>query len=130
VLVDNRLNQGNVVQTFALSGTGLSVSVPVTTVITLTAVPVATSPFGQSITLTATLAPFAGGGQSTNGDLVTFKNGATALGSGTLASGVASLTLTTLPAGVDSLTAAFVGDLNFAASVCRRSATPSVNSRR
>jgi streptogramin lyase len=97
VLVDNSLNQGNVVQTFALSGTGLSASVPVATVITLTAVPVATSPLGQSVTLTATAAPFAGGGQSTNGDLVTFNNGAISLGSGTLASGVASLTLTNAP---------------------------------
>jgi streptogramin lyase len=116
VLVDYNLNSGNSVQTIAVSGTGLTVSAPATTVLTLTALPVATSPFGQSVTLTATLAPFAGGGQSTNGELVTFKNGATSLGTGTLASGVASLTLTTLPAGVDSLSAAYAGDLNVAAS--------------
>jgi|HubBroStandDraft_1064217.scaffolds.fasta_scaffold00321_2 streptogramin lyase len=103
-------------QTILVSGTGLSVAPPATTVLTLTAVPVATSPFGQSVTLSANLLPFADGGQSTNGELVTFENGAASLGTGTLASGVASLTLTTLPAGVDSLTAAYAGDLNFAAS--------------
>ena len=116
VLVDNNLNRGNSVQTIAVSGTGLTAA-PTATVITLTALPVATSPFGQSVTLTANLAPFAAGGQSTNGEAVTFKSGATTLGTGLLASGVASLTLTTLPAGVDSLTAAFAGDVNFAASV-------------
>jgi len=117
VLVDNNLNAGSSVQTIAVSGTGLSASAPAATVITLSALPAATSPFGQSVTLTATLAPFAGGGQSTNGESVTFKSGATTLGTGSLASGLASLTLTTLPAGVDSLTATFPGDLNFAASV-------------
>lgn len=116
VLVDNNLNRGNSVQTIAVSGTGVTAA-PTATVIALTALPVATSPFGQSVTLTATLLPFASGGQSTNGDLVAFKNGITSLGTGTLASGIASLTLTTLPAGVDSLTATFAGDLNFAASV-------------
>jgi Bacterial Ig-like domain (group 3)/NHL repeat len=116
-LVDNSLNAANAIHTVSVGGTGLTASGPVATAITLTALPVATSPFGQSVTLTATLAPFAGGGQSTNGDLVIFKNGATSLGSGTLASGVASLSLTTLPAGVDSLTATFAGDLNFTASV-------------
>ena len=116
VLVDNNLNRGNSVQTIAVSGTGLTAA-PTATVITLTALPIATSPFGQSVTLTANLAPFAAGGQSTNGEAVTFKSGATTLGTGLLASGVASLTLTTLPAGVDSLTAAFAGDVNFAASV-------------
>ena len=129
VLVDNNLNRGNSVQTIAVSGTGLTAA-PTATVITLTALPVATSPFGQSVTLTANLAPFAAGGQSTNGEAVTFKSGATTLGTGLLASGVASLTLTTLPAGVDSLTAAFAGDVNFAASVSTALSYTSVKSRR
>jgi streptogramin lyase len=115
-LTDNTLNNPDAVQSFTVSGTGLGSSEPLATAITLTALPVATSSFGQSVTLTATLAPFAAASLSTNGDSVTFLNGSTSLGTGTLTSGVASLTLTTLPAGVDSLTAHFPGDANFAAS--------------
>lgn len=85
VLVDNNLNAGDSVQTIAVSGTGLSASAPAGTIITLSAIPVATSPFGQSVTLTVTLAPFAAGGQSSNGESVTFKSGATTLGTGSLA---------------------------------------------
>ena len=115
-LTDNTLNNPGTVQSITVSGTGLGSSAPLATAITLTALPVATSPFGQSVTLTATLSPFAAASLSTNGDSVTFLNGSTSLGAGTLSAGVASLTLTTLPAGVDSLTAHFPGDANFAAS--------------
>ena len=65
----------------------------------------ASSTFGQSVTLTATLSTSA---VSTNGESINFYNGAGLIGSGTLASGVATLTLSTLPAGTDSLTAAYV----------------------
>jgi hypothetical protein len=116
LLTYNILNVFGATQSISVSGTGLSAGRPATTVLSLTAVPVSASPVGQSVTLTATLLPFAAGGQSTNGDSVTFKNGTTTLGMGTLASGVASLTLTKLPAGVDSLTVTFAGDSNFAAS--------------
>jgi hypothetical protein len=116
LLTDNNLGIFDATQSISVSGAGLSVAPPTATVLTITAVPGSTDPLGQSVTLSANLLPFAGGGQSTNGELVTFKNGITSLGTGTLASGVASLILTTLPAGVDSLTATFAGDLNFATS--------------
>jgi len=115
-LTDNNLNNPGTVQSFMVSGTGLGSSEPLATAITLAALPVSPSPFAVSVTLTATLSPFAAASLSTNGDSVTFLNGVTSLGTGTLTSGVASLTLTTLPAGVDSLTAHFPGDANFAAS--------------
>jgi len=115
-LTDNTLNNPGTVQSITVSGTGLSSSEPLATAITLAALPVSPSPFAVSVTLTATLSPFAAASLSTNGDSVTFLNGSTSLGTGTLSAGVASLTLTTLPAGVDSLTAHFPGDANFAAS--------------
>jgi hypothetical protein len=71
---------------------------------------------GSQITLTATLSPYAIGGESTNGEPVTFYNGGASLGTGTLSSGVAAISLSSLPAGTSTLTAAFVGDAFFAAS--------------
>jgi streptogramin lyase len=116
VLTDNSGNPEGTTQTILVSGNGIGASIPTATAITLAAAPVSTGPFGQSVTLTASLLPFAAGGQSTNGDSVTFLSGSTSLGTGTLAAGMASIMLTTLPAGVDSLTAHFPGDANFAAS--------------
>jgi hypothetical protein len=72
-----------------------------------------------NVTLTATVARAgeAGGGAVPSG-MVTFLNGATTVGTGTLnASGWASLDVTTLPAGADSITASFAGDGNYNASV-------------
>jgi hypothetical protein len=43
-------------------------------------------------------------------------NGTTNVGSGTISSGVATLSLTSLPLGTDSLTATYAGDTNFAGS--------------
>ena len=86
-----------------------------TTTITLTATP-SSSTYGQAVTLTATLSPFSAGSSTTNGESVSFSNGSTALGTGTLASGVATLTTSTLPAGSNSITASYAGDANFAAS--------------
>lgn len=86
------------------------------TTLTLTANPTA-SVYGQSVTLTATLNPSTLGALTTSGESVTFKNGASTLGTGTLNSlGVATLTLTTLPVGTDSLTAVYAGDTNFQGS--------------
>jgi len=76
-----------------------------------------TIPLGTSITLQATLSPSAIGTANTNGDSVTFYNGTTVLGTGTLAGGVATLSLSNLPLGVDSVTASYGGDTNFGASV-------------
>jgi hypothetical protein len=74
------------------------------------------SHFGASVTLTATLAPYNAGSLTTNGETVTFYNGATNLGPGTLSSGVATLSLTTLPVGTASLTATYPGDTDFTTS--------------
>ena len=86
----------------------------VTTALVLAGNP-ASSTYGDSVTLTATLSPSTEGSLTTDGETITFKNGAATLGTGTLAAGVATLTLATLPAGTDSLTAVYAGDANFAA---------------
>jgi len=59
---------------------------------------------GQAITLTATVTPAAATGT------VTFNDGSTSIGSGTLSQGQALLTLSTLSVGTHSLTAAYGGD--------------------
>jgi hypothetical protein len=74
------------------------------------------STVGHQVLLTATLTPFSSGGNSTNGESVTFYSGSTSLGTGTLSSGVATLSTTALPTGTDSLTVKFAGDANFNAS--------------
>lgn len=73
------------------------------------------SVFGQAVTFTATVAAFApASGQPTG--TVTFFNGATSLGSATLAGGVAMLTTSALTIGNNSVTAVYAGDSNFATS--------------
>lgn len=64
----------------------------------------ATSPFGTSVTLTATVA-----GTSPSGT-VTFKDGATTLGTGTVSNGVATLATSALAVGTRTITAAYGGD--------------------
>lgn len=72
-----------------------------------------TAAYGAPVNLTATVASTAG----TPAGSVTFYNGTTTLGTGTLnASGVATLSTTTLPAGNDSLTATYAAAGNFATS--------------
>jgi hypothetical protein len=72
------------------------------------------APVGASVTLTATVSPMPTGSSL---GTVSFYNGATLLGSGTLnSSGVAIFSTTSLPAGSDSLTAVYSGNLLFAAS--------------
>jgi N-acetylneuraminic acid mutarotase len=73
-----------------------------------------TSVYGQSVTFTATVTPTTG--TETNGETVTFMNGTTQLGTGTLASGTATLTTTALPAGTDPVAAVYSGDANFSTS--------------
>ncbi len=70
---------------------------------------------GQQVGLTATLNPYSLGNLSAAGEMVTFQNGATVLGTAPLSSaGVATLLVSTLPQGTDSLTALYSGDTNFA----------------
>ena len=80
-------------------------------VLALTIAPTASN-YGQQVVLTATLAPFTVLNQSTNGESVIFFNGANSLGSATLSSGTASLSVTSLPTGTDTITATYAGDAN------------------
>jgi hypothetical protein len=68
--------------------------------------------YGQSVTFTATVT--SGGGTPTG--TVTFKDGATAIGSKTLASGSAILAVSTLTAGTHNMTAVFNANASFGTS--------------
>jgi hypothetical protein len=95
----------------------VSGTIPAPTGTTLGLTPnLTSSTLGQPVTLTATLNPFASGALITDGELVTFASGTIALGTGTLSSGVATLTLDSLPGGSDNLTAIYSGDSYFLAS--------------
>jgi hypothetical protein len=70
---------------------------------------------GQTITFTVTVTPGCGSVGAPTGT-VTFSDGSTVLGSGTLASGRASFSTSALSAGSHSITASYSGDSNFNAS--------------
>jgi hypothetical protein len=114
ILTDDSLNQISARQAIPLNGAGVLTFQ--STTIKLSAIPISPISFGDSLTLTATLNPFSFPGKTTDGESVTFKNGAITLGTGNLTSGAASITLTTLGVGTNSLTAVFGGDANFGAS--------------
>ena len=84
--------------------------------LSLSANPASSSNFGDQVVLTASLSPFAPEGVSSNGEVITFYNGTTSVGTGTLTNGVATLTLNSLPIGTDSLTAVYPGDANLGIS--------------
>ena len=88
----------------------------ITTSMILSASPASSSDIGQKVTLKAKLSPSAVGNFTTGGETITFINGATTLGTGTLSSGVATLRTSRLAAGRYSLTAVYAGDTNFLAS--------------
>ena len=69
---------------------------------------------GQSVTLTAAVAPASGSGTPTGS--VIFYDGTTQLGNATLATGQAAYATTSLTVGSHSVTAAYSGDANYAAS--------------
>jgi len=71
--------------------------------------------YGQSVTFTATMAAVSPGAGTPTGT-VTFMDGSTALGTGTLSGGIATLTTTTIPAGSNSIDAVYGGDSNFTTS--------------
>ena len=88
----------------------LVVSAPVTnTLVLLTGSNPST--YGTVLAFQATLSP-----APTNGETVTFWDGATTLGAGSLAGGVATLTTSALGAGAHSITAVYGGDGYYAAS--------------
>jgi Bacterial Ig-like domain (group 3)/Pro-kumamolisin, activation domain len=70
------------------------------------------SVFGQSVTFTATVAAVAPGSGTPTGT-VTFKNGATVLGTGTLSSGKATFPTSALTVGAHSITAVYGGSANY-----------------
>jgi hypothetical protein len=78
------------------------------------------SSYGASVTFTATLTP----GSETG--VVTFKDGSTTLGTGTISSGIATYTTTALTVGQHSITASYGGDANFNGST-PATVTQSVN---
>ena len=71
---------------------------------------------GQQVLLQATLTPSAYGSQTTNGEMITFKNGSTVLGTAPLASGVAVLNVTLPYSTSESFTASYAGDCAFTTS--------------
>ncbi len=85
-----------------------------TTATTLTS-SASTAVFGQAVTFTAIVAAVAPGAGTPSGS-VTFLDGSTSLGSASLASGHATLTLSTLSAGTHSITAVYQGSTSFASS--------------
>ena len=70
------------------------------------------SVFGQSLTFTATVAAVAPGSGTPTGT-VTFKNGATVLGTGTLSSGKATFSTSALAVGPHSITAIYSGSIHY-----------------
>ncbi len=72
--------------------------------------------FGQSVTLTATVAAADSTDTNIPTGTVEFMNGSTSLGTATLTDGTAAVMDVFLPAGTDSVTVIYQGDTNFAAS--------------
>jgi Bacterial Ig-like domain (group 3) len=69
---------------------------------------------GGAVTFTATVN--SGAGTPTDGDTVSFMEGSTLLGTGSLSGGSASFTTSSLRTGTAKIDALYVGDFNFAAS--------------
>jgi len=75
------------------------------------------SAYGQAVTFTAAVSSSVG--SPPDGETITFKQGATVLGTGTLSGGTASFTTSVLPVGTDYIKAVYSGDSNFAASTSK-----------
>lgn len=82
-----------------------------TTILTTSGSP---ADLGQPVTLTATVSSIFG--TPTDGGVVSFNQGTTVLGTGTLKSGIASFTTSSLTAGVHHIRAAYPGDSTYAKS--------------
>jgi hypothetical protein len=109
VTVTNTTNgQGNTTRDATLTIVA-PLSRPTTTALTAAPNP---STFGQAVIFTATVT--SSGGIPTG--TVTFNDGATTLGPGTLASGVATFSTTTLSAGSHAITAVYEGNTDFLTS--------------
>ena len=75
------------------------------------------STFGQSVIFTATVTSSIG--PPPDGEIVTFKQGKTVLGTGTLTGGTVTLSNSTLGVGTKAVTAVYAGDANFATSTSK-----------
>jgi hypothetical protein len=83
--------------------------------------------YGQSLTLTASVASSVSSGLPVPTGTVTFENGSTVIGTAqTLSGGQASVSTTTLPAGTNSLAAVYSGDPNYQAHTVLLSQTVQV----
>ena len=129
-LTDNNLNVSNATQTISLSGTGTGGTVGTTTNLASSQNP---STYGQSVTITATVA--ATSGTATPIGIVQFSIDGNAVGSAvTLNSGTATFVTSTLAAGAHSITvtyspatgSAFITGSAMALSQVVNKATPSV----
>jgi hypothetical protein len=102
----------------SLSSTVPLTAAPVPTNLTLTVSPTSGTLSGQSVTLTASLSPYTVGPPTTttDGEPITFFNGGTPIGTGTLNKGTATLVTSSLPIGAEPLQASFAGDTNYDAS--------------
>jgi hypothetical protein len=91
--------------------TKLDVRIVTTTTITSSPNP---STYGQAVTFTATVKPTRNGlVPPPDGETVSFKQGTTVIGTGTLSGGTATLTTSSLRTGVDRIQAVYGGDANY-----------------
>jgi hypothetical protein len=72
------------------------------------------SSYGQAVLFTATVT--SSNGSPPNGEIVTFQQGATVLGTGSLSNGTATFSTSTLTVGAKSIKAVYGGDANYASS--------------
>ena len=102
---------GNYVASISAVHTQTVTKIPTTTTLSSSSNP---SNFGGTITFTATVS--SGSGAPPNGEIVKFMDGATLLGTGSLTSGIASLTTSALTAGTHKVKATYAGDSVFSGS--------------
>ena len=109
-------DQGGALDLAVANGMSNSVSVLLNTQGTLIGLTSSGSPsfYGQSVTFNATVAASVKSLVAPTGT-VTFMNGSTVLGSGTLTDGAVSVTTSVLPTGTDTVSATYSGDSNFQA---------------
>jgi Bacterial Ig-like domain (group 3) len=101
------------------SNNGGSTSAPVIQFVlaaTTTTLSSSPNPFAYRQTVVFTANVTSSIGTPPDGETVTFKQGATVLGMGTLSGGTASFSTSTLGVGTKSITAVYAGDSNFASS--------------
>ncbi len=102
------------------------VAAPTTTTLAIAVSPTSGTLFGQPLTITATLRPYAIGTPppnptnqyytTTDTEIVTFSSGGAQIGTGTLLNGVATFTTSALNPGSDPITASYPGDTNYLTS--------------